>query len=112
MSRDPAYLIDILQAARLVQIGVEGVSKEALARDWMRLSAVTRQIEIMGEATKRLSKNFKEAHPEIPWRKMAGMRDVLIHAYDNLDIDDIWDTAKEDVPQLVARIEPLITAED
>jgi uncharacterized protein with HEPN domain len=90
MSREPAYLADILGAAKLIQAAIQGVSQEALAQDWIRLSAIERQIEIIGEATRRLCDSFKGAHPEIPWREMAGMRDVLIHAYDDLDLDDIW----------------------
>src|SRR3972149_5218992 len=76
MSRDPAYLLDILQAARRIREGLGGVAKDAFLKDWMRHSAVVRQIEIIGEATKRLSEEFRNSHHEIPWRSLAG--DALI----------------------------------
>ena len=79
--RDAAYLLDILEAAKLVVSFLEGISQEAFQSDLMRQSAVVRQIEIMGEAAKRLSQKRKEELPDIPWKKIAGMRDVLIHAY-------------------------------
>jgi uncharacterized protein with HEPN domain len=74
MSRDLASIRDMLNAARLVQEGVKGFDKEGLARDWIHLSAVVRQIEIIGEATRRLTKEFRSDHPEIPWKDIAGMR--------------------------------------
>jgi uncharacterized protein with HEPN domain len=65
----------------------------------MVLSAIVRQLEIVGEATKRLSVPVRNAHPEAPWRKMAGSRDVLIHAYDEVDLDLLWRIATESLPQ-------------
>lgn len=108
MSRDQNSIQDMLNAARLIQEGVRGFDKEALANDWVRLSAIVRQIEIIGEATRRLSKEFRQAHQEIPWKEMVGMRDVLIHAYDELEIDDIWDTATRDIPELIPTLESLL----
>jgi len=58
-------------------------------KEWMRHSAIVRQIEIIGEATKRLSEDFRNSHPEIPWRSMAGMRDVVIHGYDHVDLEEV-----------------------
>jgi len=59
---------------------------------------------VLGEAVKRLSPEFRSQHPEIPWRKIAGMRDWVIHAYDNVDIDELWNTATEDVPTLQVQV--------
>jgi uncharacterized protein with HEPN domain len=109
MPHDGTSLRDILIAAKLVQEGVNGFDKETLAADWVRLSAVIRQIEIIGEASRRLSKEFRLQHPEIPWREIVGMRDILIHAYDQLEIDDIWDTATRDIPDLISKVEPLVS---
>ena len=80
--RELAYVLDVLNAARAVQSFITGVDKASFEQDLMRQSAVARQIEIMGEATKRLSASFRDSHPNIPWRQIAGMRDILIHAYD------------------------------
>jgi uncharacterized protein with HEPN domain len=71
-------------------------------------SAVLHQILILGEAAKRVSKAYRDQHPEIPWRQMAGMRDVLIHAYESVDVDEVWNTVNEEVPELLRKIEPLI----
>lgn len=112
MWRDPGSLLHILNAARLVRLGVMGVTKEQFEADWMRSSAVMRQMEIIGEAAKRISNNFKRQHPEIPWRDMAGMRDVLIHAYDDVNMDKVWDAIQNSVPTLIETIEPLVPPEE
>jgi uncharacterized protein with HEPN domain len=112
MSRDLTYLTDILQAARLLKTFVEGLTIRIFLEDPLRQSAVVRQLEIIGEATKRLSETFRTNHPEIPWRKMAGIRDVLIHAYDHVDFELVWETAVKDIPDLIAMIEPLVPPEE
>ena len=78
----------------------------------MRHSAIVRQIEIMGGATKRLSDEFRNAHPEIPWRAMAGMRDVVIHGYDIVDLKEVWKVATVDVLKLIPALEALIPPEN
>jgi uncharacterized protein with HEPN domain len=108
MSRDTAYILDILSAARRIQEGVQGITKEEFLLSWMRHSAIIRQIEIVGEATKRLSMPFRNAHPEIPWRAMTGMRDIVIHGYDAVDLDEVWNVATNDIPPLIASLEPLL----
>jgi len=73
--------------------------------DAMAVDAVQRRLEIMGEAAKRLSAPLREAHPHIPWRKMAGMRDLLIHAYDDIELDVVFDAVTGVIPPLIPRIE-------
>jgi uncharacterized protein with HEPN domain len=72
MSRDPAYLLDILIAARMIQKYMEGISREALSADPMRQDAIIRRIEMIGEATRRLSQEVRAAHPEIPCKIWLG----------------------------------------
>jgi len=70
--------------------------------------SVERLLEIMGEATKNVSPKFRADHPEIPWRKMAGMRDILIHAYRSIDPDIVWQAATGAVPAIIRELEPLV----
>lgn len=111
MLRDPASLVDILAAARLVLQFLEGVDEAQFYGDLMRQAAVMREVEIIGEAAKRVSDDFKARHAEIPWRRMAGMRDILIHAYDHVDLAELWNVTQVSIPELVALIEPLTKQE-
>ena len=111
MQRDAASLLDILTAARLARDFVTDSSKELFLDDVKSQAAVTREIEVIGEATKRISAEFKASHQEIPWRKMAGMRDVLIHAYDKVDVDELWQAVESSIPELILLIEPLVPRE-
>ena len=106
--RDLSYLMDILEAGKQVRAFIAGVDKETFNGNSLVQSAVIRQIEIIGEATKRVSEEFKAAHPEIPWRQLSGMRDILIHAYDHVDIDEVWNAAEFDMPILIKQIESLV----
>jgi len=110
--RDLSYLTDIVEAAKLIRDFVGGIDKKRFDESPLIQSAVMRQIEVMGEASKRLSDEFKAAHPEMPWRQMAGMRDILIHAYDHVDIDEVWNAAIESIPDLLRKIEPLTRSEE
>ena len=110
MQRDLAYIADILQASRLIQLGV-ATPKQKFLDDWMQQAAIVRQLEIIGEATKRISEDFRNQHPQIPWHSMAGMRDMLIHEYDSVDYDEVWQTDRHDIPQLIVLLEPLASTE-
>lgn len=107
MPRDPESLIDILTALRRILRYTDGIARIALENDDEKLSAVLYQITIMGEATKRLSPTLRQQHPQIPWREMAGMRDVIVHEYDQLDFEVIWDVVHNKLPELLTLLEPL-----
>jgi uncharacterized protein with HEPN domain len=79
MPRDDATLLDIVNAARLIQTFIQDMTQEAFLGDLKTQSAVLHQITVIGEAVKRLSQAFRERHPILPWSLMAGMRDHLIH---------------------------------
>jgi uncharacterized protein with HEPN domain len=107
MQRDPESLIDIVTAIRRILRYTDGVSRADLEANDEKLSAILYQISIIGEATKRLSPTFREAHPEIPWREIAGMRNVIVHEYDQLDLDVIWDVVQNKLSELLRWIIPL-----
>jgi uncharacterized protein with HEPN domain len=106
--RDPAYLWDMLEAAREVQYFVAAVRLEEYLQDPMRQRAVERSIEILGEAARHVSDTFKAAHPKIPWNSIIGQRNVLAHEYGRIDHARIWTVATVHIPDLIATLEPLI----
>ena len=112
LDKDPAYLLDIFQAAQLILEFSKDINREAFDKDVMRQDAIVRRIEIIGEASKRLSGAFKSGHPEIPWKLMAGMRDVVIHNYDRVDLDEVWKVIHDNIPMLIKQIGPMIPPED
>lgn len=98
MQRYEATLLDIAKAAHSVQTFIQGLNRVSFLKDYKTQSAVLYQIIVIGEAVKRLSREFCNQHPEIPWSLIAGMRDHLIHGYDLVDWDEVWKTARSDVP--------------
>lgn len=107
MSRDEATLLDIARAGQLARTFIQGVDRAGFLGDLKTQSAVIHQLLILGEAVKRLSQEYCEAHPQIPWSLIAGMRDKLIHHYDIVDLDQVWTTVQNDVPALLAVVQPL-----
>ncbi len=108
MPRDNESLIDIERAVKRILRYSNNISRTELEINDEKVSAILYQIAIIGEATKRLSQEFRQQHPEISWREIAGMRDVLIHKYDQVDFDVIWDVVQNKLPELLNLIEPLL----
>ena len=108
MPRDNESLIDIERAIRRILRYTNNISRAELEVNDEKVSAILYQIAVIGEATKRLSQEFRQQHPEIPWRDIAGMRDVLIHKYDQVDFDVIWDVVQSKLPELLTLLEPLL----
>jgi uncharacterized protein with HEPN domain len=109
MKRDPrVYLDDILDAMNKAEMFVAGMSYEQFENDLRTHYAVTRALEIVGEATRRLADSFREQYPDVPWRDMAGMRDRIIHGYDNVNLRIVWDVVKQDIPQVRPLIEQIL----
>ena len=98
------YLKDILTAMNAIEKFTEGMSFEEFARDDKTSSAVIRKLEIIGEATKNIPEYIRQKYSNIPWKRMAGMQDVLIHFYFGVDYDLLWQAIENDIPY----IEPLI----
>jgi uncharacterized protein with HEPN domain len=97
-NRDSSALFDIYQAATKVVEFSRGFDQRSFLADERTQSAILHQLMIIGEAVKRLSADFRQSHPHIRWTPMAGMRDVLIHAYDTVDLDEVWRTATVEAP--------------
>ena len=99
MSRDKTYIEQIIDAIEKIEVytkdGQEAFNKTEIIQD-----AVIRNIEVIGEVAKRISSVFKEQNSNIPWRKMAGIRDVLIHDYDSIDINIVWNVIVVELPQI------------
>ena len=112
MQHDLAYLADILQAADLVRSFVEGITYEEFAGDVKTQAAVIREFEIIGEAAGRVSTLFAVDHPELPWRQMVSMRNRLIHGYDDIDLEVVWEAARTNIPKLIELITPLVAEEE
>lgn len=110
MSRDDAVVLDMLTAAQRAVAFAAGLTSDAFDADLKTQSAVLHQLLILGEAVKRLSDGFREAHPEAPWRSVAGMRDRIIHGYDEVDLGEVWRTIARDLPTLISVLERLVPA--
>jgi uncharacterized protein with HEPN domain len=106
--KDLASVLDIIHAIKQIQRYVEGLDLFDLKNNDEKQGAVLYRITIIGEATKRLSQEFRDRYPEISWKEMAGMRDVVIHQYDGVDLEIVWSVIQERIPVLLEMLEPLI----
>ncbi len=101
MDRDAVHLLDILDSARRIRTYVGGVTRDEFLRDTRLQDSVVRRLEIIGEAAGRVSPKFREENPDIPWRAIRGMRNQMIHRYDDIDMDIVWETVERDIPRLI-----------
>lgn len=114
MSRhdDRVSLAQMLDHAREAVEMAAGRTRGDLDSDRMLMLALTRLVEIVGEAARRVSDKTRSNHPEIPWSQIVGMRDRLTHGYDVVDLDLLWDTIELDLPPLVAQLRQVLEATD
>lgn len=109
---DIVFLKHILDAIDLIGNYLKDKGCEEFENDRMLQDAVIREIEIIGEATKNLSEEFRNKHSEIPWRQIAGMRDKLIHGYFGVDLGAVWDTGTKDIPLLREKLQQIVRKEE
>ena len=101
MEKEPKVFIDhILVCIENIQNYTKGIDREGFLSNPLLQDAVIRNLEVIGEASKNIPQNFRNKHLHIPWRQIAGMRDVLIHDYMKADIDAVWTTIEEHLPTL------------
>lgn len=109
MNRDNASLLDIYKAINRILLFSKGLTKSDLKSNEEKQSAILYQVIIIGEATKRLSMDFRNSNSTIPWKEIAGMRDILAHQYDKVNINTLWDVVNRDIPELRKLISPLLS---
>ena len=112
MRGDTDYLHDILDAADRVRAYLSSQSRESFRADLMRQDAVLYRLAVIGEAAGRLSKSARDARPDVPWRRIVAMRNILVHDYGGVDIDIAWDTATAHVPVLVTVVRQMLPPDD
>lgn len=100
MDKDATYKQHILDAMAKIEKFVHGLSYEQFLTNDLVQDGVIRELEIIGESAKRLSQPLKAATPKIPWKEIAGTRDVLIHDYMSVDLEIVWKTVTDDLPAL------------
>ena len=108
MKNELTYLGDVLDAIQRIEDYLHGVSKDAFLKNLMMQDAVMHQIEVIGEASNNVSDEFQEKHSELPWMQMRAIRNKIVHDYRELNLDVIWDTARNDLPALKTQIQKLL----
>ena len=102
------FLEDILESINRIEKYVKGKTKEEFLDNHEKQDAIIKRLEVIGEAVKNIPPEIKKKHSKIPWKDMAGMRDILVHEYFGVIMDRVWDTAKNDIPKLKKQIKELL----
>lgn len=105
------FLQDIADSCRKVIQFSKGMSYPQFAVDERTVSAVVRELSVIGEAARRVTDDFRTAHPQVPWEKIFGMRNRLVHEYMGVQLPIVWQTANEDIPQLKRIVEGILKSE-
>ena len=111
MRRDDAWLLDMLLAARNAVKFAAPLTFPEFENDDLNQLAILKSIEIIGEAASRISEETKARHPNIPWTQIVGMRNRIVHGYFAIRLDRVWQTVQDDLPPLIAQLEPLVPPE-
>lgn len=106
--KDRDYLNDILYSIEMIYEYSDGISKQDFYESQEKQDLIVHRLEIIGEAAKRLSDEVINNHPRVPWREIKGMRDVLIHQYDSILLEIVWETFKKKIPELEIEIKNIL----
>jgi uncharacterized protein with HEPN domain len=105
MSPEREFLEDIVVAARLVLTYAKGVSREDFEHNIEKQDSIVRRLAVIGEAATKLSPHVREAIPDIPWPSVIGLRNILVHQYWEIDLDELWVIVHRDLPILLEKVE-------
>ena len=109
MAKDyKAYISHILESIILIEQYTENISFEAFEKDRKTIDAVIRNFEIIGEASNKLPEEFRKKYPEVPWRSIIGLRNVLIHDYLGVDVKAVWGNLKQELPHLKEQMKSIL----
>ena len=111
MRRDAATVLDIVLACRRIERYTQPHTRASFFADPIVQDAVLYKLTVIGEAVRRLSPQFCERHEDVPWRQIAGLRNRVIHEYDDIDVGTVWRVVRDEVPVLRRRLEPLAPSE-
>ena len=103
---------DMLEAIRRIERYIAGISYEEFCQDQKTIDAVVRNLEIIGEAARHISKEVRDKYPDLPWEEMSGMRNILIHEYFGVSLPIIWHTITSDLPPVVRLLEKILEQHD
>jgi uncharacterized protein with HEPN domain len=106
--RDATFILDILESAKIALSYIAGMSWDDFYESQRDQDAVLRRIEIIGEAARRVSDKTQAEFPDIPWREMTSMRNLVIHEYDIVDLGQVWDTVRENLPPLIEELSKIV----
>ena len=101
------FIEDILENIKLILESVKGMTDKSFKSNRLVIDATIRRLEIIGEAVKNIPESFREKNIKIPWKKIAGMRDILTHAYFGVNVDRIWEVIKKDLTSLQKEIKKI-----
>jgi uncharacterized protein with HEPN domain len=108
---DIEFLRDIKEAINRIDSYTSGIEYKEFQKDSKTQDAVVRNLEVIGEATKNISKEFKKKYPDIPWKQMAGTRDKVIHFYFGVNYDIVWSISKDELPSVIKQVNKAIRSE-
>jgi uncharacterized protein with HEPN domain len=109
--RDDAYLFDILDSARIALEYMNNKTSEEFTKNALLQDAVVRRLEIIGEASNRVSSETQKKYAHLPWQAMKGTRNRIVHEYDSIELDIIWEIVQQDLPALVSELEKIVPKE-
>jgi len=102
------YLCDILEAIKKIEHYTKNLSSKKFSRNSLVIDAVVRNLEIIGEAVKKIPPDVKREHPSVEWRKFAGLRDILIHEYFGINLEIVWDICVHKLPSLKVSVQGIL----